>query len=348
MGENTHRVVMRLLRSRILRGTYEGRMPGERQLAAEFHVDASTISMALIQLEAVGLIERRLRSGTFVVPQEQREKTAAPMSVVFCVTPESSSKVTYAFGQAAQKRGLEMSLVLHENTELDKATEEILARLKSTMCVGACIMDYPTDAAHALRLAAANGPVVLVDWETPDLILPTINYDNREAGRMAAAHLLRLGHRNILLADPIPADPPRTARREGVAELVRQAGGTFRERRAPDFTWGSPPCVEVLRAPDRPTAVICGAHGVDAAMATAAASLGLSVPGDLSVLCLDNIFVVRESEMYTHTVFDQTALGAGALELLLDSTPGEEPRSVLVPVRLDDRQTTAPPPTASK
>ncbi len=341
MAEGKLRTVVRLLRSRIVAGVYKGRMPGERELARDLGVSEGTIKLALMQLETVGLIQRRSRSGTFVVPREEREKTFTPMSVLFSQsTAETSATVSSAFAQAAQARGLEMSLALHPSEEMDKAIDGILLRLTNVTCLGAAIMDYPMDAARALRLASAHSPVVLVDWEMPDLILPTVNHDNREAGRIAAAHLLKLGHRNIVLADPMPLDSVRTARAGGVAETVRQVGGMFREFHGPDFGWNKASCMPILQDPNRPTAVICGGRATAGDMKAAAASLGLSVPGDLSILSLDKIDPLK---LFTYIEFDPQAMGAQALNLLLDSAPDGEPQRVWVPVRLVDCGTTAPP-----
>lgn len=343
MREAKHNTVMRLLRSRILRGIYNDRLPGEVQLAKEMGVSTVTLGHALMRLEAIGLIRRRWRSGTFVVPQEEREKVSAPVTVLLSQMSPPSIAVSVAFGTAAQAHGMEMTIALHPGEETDQAVHEILVRLGNVNCVGAAIVSTPLDSARALRLASGTGPAVLVDWETPDLILPTITFDDFEAGRLAAAHLLNLGHRRIAFVDPLPSDPIRTARSNGVAELVRRTGGWFHEKRAPDFGWGVPACIDLLRPPDRPTAIVCGVSFTALDMAKAAESLGLSVPGDLSLVSMGNQGFSKRWKTYTHIAFDEEALGSQALDLLLDSTPGGEPRRARVPVQFVDRGTTAPP-----
>ncbi len=344
MREAKHNTVMRLLRSRILRGVYKDRLPGEVDLAREMGVSTVTLGHALMRLEAIGLIQRRWRSGTFVVPPEERAGMSAPVTVLLSLSAAAEpGTVSHAFGKAAQAHGMEMTIALHPDAEMDRMIHDVLARLRTVNCVGAAVMDHRLDSAHALRLASAAGPAVLVDWETPDLVLPTITFDDLEAGHMAAAHLLKLGHRRIAFVDPILPDPIRTARSNGVAELVRRTGGWFHERRAPDFVFGVPVCIDLLRPQDRPTAVVCGASLTALDMAKAAESLGLSVPGDLSLVSMGNQGFSKEWRTFTHIVFDEEALGAQALELLLDSAPGGEPRRVRVPGQFIDRGTTAPP-----
>src|SRR5471030_244217 len=54
------------LRSAIASGELSGKLPGERQLAKRFHVNAKTLSKALTDLAAEGLLDRSIGRGTFV------------------------------------------------------------------------------------------------------------------------------------------------------------------------------------------------------------------------------------------------------------------------------------------
>src|SRR3954469_12305615 len=54
------------LRSAITSGELTGKLPGERQLAKRFHVNAKTLSKALTDLAAEGLLDRSIGRGTFV------------------------------------------------------------------------------------------------------------------------------------------------------------------------------------------------------------------------------------------------------------------------------------------
>ena len=54
------------LRQAIAAGTLSGRLPGERSLAKQFQVNAKTLSKALTDLAAEGLLDRTVGRGTFV------------------------------------------------------------------------------------------------------------------------------------------------------------------------------------------------------------------------------------------------------------------------------------------
>src|SRR5437868_9943300 len=54
------------LREAIAGGEFTGKLPGERALAKRFHVNAKTLSKALTDLAAEGLLDRSIGRGTYV------------------------------------------------------------------------------------------------------------------------------------------------------------------------------------------------------------------------------------------------------------------------------------------
>src|SRR5215211_3802276 len=54
------------LRAAILSGEFQGKLPGERALAQRFNVNAKTLSKALTDLAAEGLLDRSIGRGTYV------------------------------------------------------------------------------------------------------------------------------------------------------------------------------------------------------------------------------------------------------------------------------------------
>src|SRR5712675_2902187 len=54
------------LRHAIASGELSGKLPGERALAKRFHVNAKTLSKALTDLAAEGLLDRSIGRGTYV------------------------------------------------------------------------------------------------------------------------------------------------------------------------------------------------------------------------------------------------------------------------------------------
>src|SRR3954470_23442881 len=54
------------LRAAVASGELVGKLPGERALARRFHVNAKTLSKALTDLAAEGLLDRSIGRGTYV------------------------------------------------------------------------------------------------------------------------------------------------------------------------------------------------------------------------------------------------------------------------------------------
>src|SRR5712671_917455 len=54
------------LRSAVVSGELSGKLPGERALARRFHVNAKTLSKALTDLAAEGVLDRSIGRGTYV------------------------------------------------------------------------------------------------------------------------------------------------------------------------------------------------------------------------------------------------------------------------------------------
>lgn len=61
------------IRHAVRTGELAGKLPGERILARRFHVNAKTLSKALTDLAAEGLLERSIGRGTFVAGQAPQE-----------------------------------------------------------------------------------------------------------------------------------------------------------------------------------------------------------------------------------------------------------------------------------
>src|SRR6478735_2568696 len=89
------------LRAAIASGELCGKLPGERQLARRFRVNAKTLSKALTDLAAEGLLERSIGRGTFVRGHQPAE--AAPVAekwLLICDQNQMHSPVVQAIAQS--------------------------------------------------------------------------------------------------------------------------------------------------------------------------------------------------------------------------------------------------------
>ena len=77
---------------------------------------------------------------------------------------------------------------------------------------------------HSRWLGRSRLPMVLVNSESPDGSIPAAMSDNHGGGRLAAAHLLALGHRRIGLVSVSLDDPAAAERLHGVREAFGASG----------------------------------------------------------------------------------------------------------------------------
>lgn len=162
----------------------------------------------------------------------------------------------------------------------------------------------PTDE-EASRFAASRAPIVLVDCEHAELDHVVI--DDVEGGRMAARHLLDLGHRELAFVGDRDDDEHRfvsMARRlRGFSEELARAGVLLadgRVRRGVHHQETGRRHGRELLQSDRPPTAIFAASDVQAlGVLDAAAELGVGVPEQLSVLGFDDLEIARYAGLST-------------------------------------------------
>lgn len=198
----------------------------------------------------------------------------------------------------------------------------------------------PTDA-ELRSLRAARVTVVLVDgWHGT---LPSIGVDDHAGGRMAAEHLLALGHRRIAFVDDSGQDDrgldSSARRRAGFEAGLAAAGRALApELRRQD---GHRATAELLALADPPTAIFAGSDTVAIGAMEAADAAGVPVPEQLSVIGFDDVELAAYAGL---TTIAQPLEGSGALgaELLLRAMSGEPIEGRRLPLEVVDRGSTGP------
>jgi DNA-binding LacI/PurR family transcriptional regulator len=207
-----------------------------------------------------------------------------------------------------------------------------------------CVSLRPADAALE-RFASAGVPVALVDCEHPRL--PGVSIDDFEGGRLAAEHLLSLGHTRIAYV----GDDEHGAfgftssarRRIGAQRVLSAAGLELVVRRAPHGREQARSLAAALLAgDDPPSAIFAGSDSQALGVLEAAETAGYDVPGDLSVVGFDDIEVARYVGLTTVAQpLEQS--GVQGARLLLRALEGAERTAQRLALRLVVRSTTAPP-----
>ncbi|WP_066705684.1 LacI family DNA-binding transcriptional regulator [Curvibacter delicatus] len=192
-------------------------------------------------------------------------------------------------------------------------------------------------------------PCVHVMVYEPDGEHISVGFDNSAAMAQATQYLIDLGHRHIAMLAGVTRNNDRATQRvEGVRRTLQAAGLDLPSKRLVERPYALADAREGLRQlmaqKPAPTAVICGNDVLAFGAMLEAASLGLQVPSDLSIVGFDDLEMARHLRPALTTVRVPTeAMWTTAADRLVAAIRGEAfPRSTEIDVALVVRQSTGP------
>ncbi|MQA78016.1 MAG: substrate-binding domain-containing protein [Streptosporangiales bacterium] len=200
-------------------------------------------------------------------------------------------------------------------------------------------------------LAAADTPMVLVNRRVAKTDIPSVTADDAAGVALAMRHLAELGHRTIAHL----AGPQDTSTGVNRLRAFRQALDdhdlpNVPERIAVCDAWtetaGADGLRRLLDATDDFTAILAGNDLIALGCYDVFAERGMRIPQHVSIVGFNDIPVMDKLQPALTTVrIPQYDIGAEAARLLLDELeqPSRHPRSVLLPLSLVVRRSTAAP-----
>jgi DNA-binding LacI/PurR family transcriptional regulator len=251
-----------------------------------------------------------------------------------------------AVDEAARARGyaiISATLAHEDDASIADALDAFVAQ-----GIDGVVLIAPQQRAHeALQRIAIKVPFISLQWRDGPGDR-AVAFDQREGARLATRHLIELGHTRILhVAGP-----------QDWNEAEERMHGFLAEMSAHDIPATAPVLGDwtvdlgyelglKLLGYREFTAVFASNDQMALGIMHAAADLGLSVPGDLSVVGFDDIPEAKHFAPPLTTVRQDFAqLGASAIAILLaeiESTSSPEPVQFAVPELLI-RKSTAPAP----
>lgn len=355
--------VYQSLRRRIVSGDIAvgARLPSQAELTSEFEVSTITVKRALDMLSDEGLVLRRPRIGTVVVSSTPAGTASSAQPLIGYVVPDFDD----AFGSRVligliDGVGAEGHLIVAA-THGDTAREHDAVQHQLESGIGALVLlpsSSQTIPPAVMSLVAKQFPLVVVDRTLTGVPVSTVTSDNVAGGRLATEHLFELGHETVALALSPNAISSLDERRRGF--VAAHASHHVRLDQSlvydgvrsvvPGTTTSAEDDIDRLARflADRPdvTGVVTTEYHSARLVLQAAASLGRSVPDQLSVVCFDAPPDSVDAALpLTHIRQDQYAIGQRAAQLALAQLGGTTAVSQeLVPVQLIAGATTAPPP----
>jgi LacI family transcriptional regulator len=322
-------------------------------VAAEAGVSIATVSkvingrygVAPATLERVQAVIDQLGYESSLVARSLRSHRTNVIGILVADIEPFSAELLKGAGAAIRARDYELIVYSGSGHGKDHSGWErrYVSRLGGTLTDG-LILVTPT-----LVDVGDATPIVAVDPHAGASSMPSVHSDNLAGAIAATEHLIELGHRRIGFLAGRPDLESARQREQGYRDALAAAAIPLDPEliRVGDYEleMSEGPARQLLTLADRPTAIFA-ANDLSAIQTMhVARSLGLSIPGDVSVIGFDNI---PESALTAPplTTIDQSIqeMGRQAVELLIDLIEGnaERPGQVTLPTRLVVRQSCGP------
>lgn len=207
---------------------------------------------------------------------------------------------------------------------------------------------------QVFKMLEGQGTAFLAMWNYRDgADVPCIGTENLQAGRIAAQHLVELGHREIGLMFPdIDTNDRARDRITAVKEETDRAGINIPQNRIMGCSYNIAEAKALVTAlfdkPDPPTALICGNDIIAHGAIYGAQAIGLQLPRDLSIVGIGDFQGSEEIEPGLTTVrLPARRIGYGAADMIAAIIDGgtsvPPPESVRFEPTLILRSSTSPP-----
>lgn len=333
-----------------------------KQLARQLGVSAATVSRALaghprISSETRTRVEAAARAVGYVPNRAARALvTGRGSGFVGLVLQDPGygrehsylGEFVQGLGQGLSARGIDLFLAFIPEGQSELG---VIRNIVSSRRADALVLGRTTEADPRIDYLLARRFPFVAHGRTELDPAPFDWLDTDGAAAFAEGFRLLhgLGHRRFGL---VSIEEPMTFRHhrvEGLRGAMQGTAASLRVSASPRYDTARRDAAirAMLAAPDRPTAIMCLFDGLALAVLEVAADLGLSVPGDLSVIGFDNIAPAAHARPALTTFDSDTFASAGALAEMLVArmnAPAAPPVHHLVRPRLVLRHSHGPAP----
>lgn len=322
-------------------------------------VSPATVSRAMNHPDLVNpvtrkKIEKAIRKTGYIrnrAAQAMYGRRSATLGLVVpTVNYSIFAELVQSFNDAVAELGFTLLLATHDydlRVEYSVIRKLLEHRVDGIALIG---LDHSED---TFRLFTSQNVPVIAVWSYAETSrIACIGSDNREAGEVAAQHILSLGHSRIGFIFPPTAENDRARKRYDAARNVLRAAGI-----EPPEAWSvqslysiaqaKAACLDLLGRELGLTALICGNDVIAQGAIAAAMQQGLRIPQDLSIIGIGDFVGSAEGFPALSTVripAHEIGMLAGLNLVKMVADPAFEAAAPnRFPVQLMQRATTARP-----
>jgi GntR family transcriptional regulator, arabinose operon transcriptional repressor len=299
-----YRVIFESLKESILSGEYGpgSRLPSENDLVRRFGVSRMTIVKAIRELQQLGLVVRRMGSGTYTTSRGEQENRLFGLLIPELGQTEIFEPICQGMANTpfATSHSLLWGTSPGQNQPKEQMAEQLcqqyVAKKVSGVFFAPLELTPAKDEVNRRIMAAldrAKIPVILLDrcfLPYPQRSLyDLVGIDNRRTGYLAADHLVRAGAKRIAFLGKRLSAPTVDARIAGYREALLAHGLL----RGEDLVTRGDPSDEkllgsVLKA-QKPDAFVCANDHTAANLMQTLIRLGRSIPEDIRIVGIDDV-----------------------------------------------------------
>jgi LacI family transcriptional regulator len=330
-----------------------------KEVARAAEVSVATVSHVIngtrfVSPELAGRVHKAMGALGYTPDATARSLRVRRTQTIGLVIPDNSNPFFAELARRIEEAGFDAgyTTILGNSGERPERERQYVSTLLSKRVDGLIIAPFrAVDDALKRLLDKAAIPIVVIDRDEALDAADAVLHDDAGGGRLAAEHLLALGHREIACVAGPPHHGPGPGRLDGFLDALRDAGITLGEDAivAADyhFDGGRQAASELLARDRRFTAVFAANDLMAAGTIRELLGQGLTVPGDVSVIGFDDAPLAEMTAPALTTVrqpLQQMAETAVSLLLArLDETANGERGRHLLATSLVVRDSTAPP-----
>ena len=205
-----------------------------RDIAKACFVSQSAVSMILsgredihFAPETIERVKRTAKEMGYEYKARAKRKKIGTNDTIMIMCPSLATQyyttLIQFITQEAQEHGL---CTLTAYTNRSKEREEYYLNMAADTGFYGVIYTYAPRAVTSLNHLHGKLPLVLINDHNPELKIELLELDSKKSGRLIAAHLLELGHRDIgYMTTPLSSiEVPRCRRLEGMQEEYERQG----------------------------------------------------------------------------------------------------------------------------
>lgn len=333
-GSPKYRQVYLALRREIQAGRWKRgqRLPSEAELVRRFGASRITVGRAVRELQAAGLVERRIGSGTYV---RIADSTAAlSFGLLIPDLGETDIFEPVCQGMMASPLAREHALIWGSlqgaGTTKEQRAWQLCRQYIDRRVAGVFFAPLElvagkddTNRRIADALDEAHIPVVLLDRT----VLPypqrgahdLVGIDNRRAGYVITDHLLGLGCRRLAFVAMPHAAATVDARESGYREALHTAGADVDRAAIRRLDPTEAAAVQALMQSSRPDGIVCANDRTAGRLMHTLLRLGYAIPSGVRLVGIDDVDYAGLLPVPLTTLRQPTmAIGDAALTTMLE------------------------------